>query len=37
MQPREREENFQYDLFLSRLDQIINVDHELVKLSEAMD
>ena len=37
MQPREREENFQYDLFRSRLDQIINVDHELVKLSEAMD
>lgn len=33
MKPRERREMGEQDLFRSRLDQIINMDHELVKLA----
>ena len=34
MKPRERRETGEQDLFRSRLDQIINMKHELVKLAE---
>lgn len=37
MQPHRRENSPQQDLFRSRLDHIINMRHELVKLSEAID
>lgn len=37
MKPRERRERGEQDLFRSRLDQIINMDHELVKLAKAVD
>ena len=33
MKPRERRETGEQDLFRSRLDQIINMDHELVRLA----
>lgn len=36
MKPRERRETGEQDLFRSRLDQIINLKHELVKLSRAI-
>jgi hypothetical protein len=36
MKPRERREKDEQDLFRSRLDQIINMDHELVKLSRTI-
>jgi transposase, IS5 family len=36
MKPRERREKGEQDLFRSRLDQIINMNHELVKLATAM-
>jgi IS5 family transposase len=35
--PRERCETGEQDLFRSRLDQIINMNHELVRLSQAID
>ena len=36
MKPRERRETDAQDLFRSRLDQIINLKHELVKLSKTV-
>ena len=33
MKPRERRETGEMDLFRSRLDQIINMNHELVRLA----
>lgn len=36
MKPRERRERGEQDLFRSRLDQIINMDHELVRLAKAI-
>src|SRR5262245_37812671 len=36
MKPRERRETGEQDLFRSRLDQIINMNHELVKLATAV-
>ena len=36
MKPRERRETDAQDLFRSRLDQIINLKHELLKLSQAV-
>jgi transposase, IS5 family len=36
MKPRERRETGELDLFRSRLDQIINLNHELVKLAKAV-
>jgi IS5 family transposase len=35
--PRARRENGEQDLFRSRLDQIINMQHELVRLAQAID
>jgi IS5 family transposase len=35
--PREKRETGEQDLFRSRLDQIINMNHELVRLSQAID
>jgi Transposase domain (DUF772) len=37
MRPRERRESGEQDLFRSRLDQVINMDHALVKLARAID
>jgi IS5 family transposase len=37
MRPNERRDGGQRDLFRSRLDQIVNLKHELVKLSQAID
>src|SRR6516165_6251013 len=37
MRPRERRESGEQDLFRSRLDQIIDMNHELVKLARAID
>jgi IS5 family transposase len=37
MRPRERQETGEQDLFRSRLDQIIDLSHALVKLSRAID
>jgi len=37
MRPRERRETGEQDLFRSRLDQIINMKHALVKLAHATD
>src|ERR1700758_2240051 len=37
MRPRERRESGEQDLFRSRLDQIIDMTHELVKLARAID
>ena len=36
MKPRERRETGEQDLFRARLDQIINMSHELVKLAKAI-
>ena len=36
MKPRERRESGEQDLFRARLDQIINMQHELVKLAKAI-
>ena len=36
MKPRERRETGEQDLFRARLDQIINMQHELVKLAKAI-
>ncbi len=35
--PREKRETGEQDLFRSRLDQIINMQHELVRLAQAID
>ena len=35
--PREKRETGEQDLFRSRLDQIINMEHELVRLAQAID
>src|SRR5215468_10503826 len=37
MRPRERRETSEQDLFRSRLDQIIDMKHALVKLARAID
>jgi IS5 family transposase len=37
MRPRERRETGEQDLFRSRLDQVINMDHALVKLARTID
>ncbi len=37
MWPRERRESGEQDLFRSRLDQVINMDHALVKLARTID
>ena len=37
MRPRERRESGEQDLFRSRLDQIINMNHALVKLARTID
>src|SRR4051812_50018206 len=37
MRPKERRETGQTDLFRARLDQIVALDHPLVKLSGAID
>jgi IS5 family transposase len=37
MRPRERRETGQRDLFRARLDQIVALDHPLVKLARAID
>jgi transposase, IS5 family len=37
MRPRERRETGEQDLFRSRLDQIIDMSHALVKLARAID
>jgi IS5 family transposase len=36
MKPRERRETGEMDLFRSRLDQIINMNHELVQLAKTV-
>ncbi len=35
--PRERRETGEQDLFRARLDQILNMNHELVRLARAID
>jgi len=37
MKPRERRETGEQDLFRSRLDQIIDMEHALAKLARAID
>ena len=37
MRPRERRETGEQDLFRSRLDQIIDMEHALVKLARTID
>ena len=37
MRPKERRETGQRDLFRARLDQIVALDHPLVKLAQAID
>ena len=37
MRPRERRESGEQDLFRSRLDQIIDMEHALAKLARAID
>jgi IS5 family transposase len=37
MRPRERRESGEQHLFRARLDQIIDMDHELAKLARAID
>jgi hypothetical protein len=37
MRPRERQESGKQDLFRSRLDQIIDMNHALVKLARAIE
>ena len=36
MRPRERRDSGQNDLFRARLDQIVDLDHPLVKLGRAI-
>ena len=36
MRPRERRESGEHDLFRSRLDQVIDMDHALVKLASSI-
>lgn len=37
MRPHSQNTSETVDLFLSQLDQIINMDHELIQLSQAVD
>ena len=37
MRPKERRDSGQSDLFRSRLDQIVDMDHALAKLGRAID
>lgn len=37
MRPRERRDSGEQDLFRSRLDQVINMDHALAKLARTID
>ena len=37
MRPRERRETGEQDMFRSRLDQIIDLNHALVKLARVID
>lgn len=37
MRPKERRDSGQSDLFRPRLDQIVDLDHPLVKLGRAID
>jgi len=37
MRPKEHRESGEHDLFRSRLDQIIDMDHALVKLAGSID
>ena len=37
MRPRDRRESGEQDLFRSRLDQVINMDHALAKLARTID
>jgi transposase, IS5 family len=37
MRPKERREGGEQDLFRARLDQIIDLDHALVRLARAID
>ena len=37
MRPKERRESGEQDLFRSRLDQLIDLDHALVKLAKTID
>jgi malate synthase len=37
MRPRERRESGEQDLFRARLDQIIDMDHALVRLARTID
>ncbi len=37
MRPKERRESGKQDLFRSRLDQIIDLEHGLLKLAKAID
>jgi len=37
MRPKERSESGQTDLLRSRLDQILDMDHALVKLAKSID
>ena len=37
MRPRERRESGEQDMFRSRLDQVINMDHALIKLARRID
>jgi IS5 family transposase len=37
MRPRERRESGEQDLFRARLDQIIDLNHEMAKLARAID
>ena len=37
MRPRERRESGEQDLFRSRLDQVINMEHALAKLARTID
>ena len=37
MRPKECRESGQKDLFKARLDQIVDLDHALVKLAQAVD
>jgi hypothetical protein len=37
MRPREQQETGEQDLFRSRLDQVINMEHALVKLARTID
>jgi IS5 family transposase len=37
MRPRERRDSGEQDLYRARLDQIIDLNHELAKLAQAID